>query len=148
MPQRDPNSPHAIARRQACRNPIDISWKPKAAKPLPIPAESRAIDKAKVMCFGLRLLRSCFVLNTKGYGRVSRVQGSPELSQLSLSLSSSDPSSVRQSSAVARASFNPASRKFPPEVNPARRATARGPGQGTNSLTSHALARDLLTSEG
>ncbi|KAH7627713.1 hypothetical protein B0T09DRAFT_386179 [Sordaria sp. MPI-SDFR-AT-0083] len=133
MPQRDPNSPHAIARRQACRNPIDISWKPKAAKPLPIPAESRAIDKAKVMA---------------GYGRVSRVQGSPELSQLSLSLSSSDPSSVRQSSAVARASFNPASRKFPPEVNPARRATARGPGQGTNSLTSHALARDLLTSEG
>ncbi|KAK3953084.1 hypothetical protein QBC32DRAFT_369719 [Pseudoneurospora amorphoporcata] len=90
MPQHDPNSPHAI--------------------PLPIPTEYRAIDKAKVMCFGLRLLRSCFVLNTEGYGRISRVQGSPELSQLSLS--SSNPSS------------------------------------GTNSLTSYALVRDLLTSEG
>lgn len=77
IPQHDPNSPHAIVRRQACRNPIDISWKPKAAKPQPVPAESRAIAKAKVMCFGLRLLRSCFAQYQRS-GKKVRYRREPE----------------------------------------------------------------------
>ncbi|KAK3397593.1 hypothetical protein B0T20DRAFT_469914 [Sordaria brevicollis] len=58
MPQHDPNSSHAIVRCQACRNPIDISWKPKAAKPQPVPAETRAIEQGESHVYVHRASRS------------------------------------------------------------------------------------------
>ncbi|KHE78279.1 hypothetical protein GE21DRAFT_1069474 [Neurospora crassa] len=73
MPQHDPNSPHAIVRRQACRNPINISWKPKTAKPLPVLAESRAIDKAQGHVPRFAASLNPALLNTKGQGRSSDI---------------------------------------------------------------------------
>ncbi|KAL0474765.1 hypothetical protein QR685DRAFT_567671 [Neurospora intermedia] len=62
MPQHDSNSPHAIVRRQACRNPINVSWKPKTAKPLSV-------------CHVPRFAASLnpVLLNTKGQGRSSDI---------------------------------------------------------------------------